>query len=136
MKEVVGKAYVQPTLQSFCTSLIREEDKIVQLGVINTTITSNKDLVAHQKDKSKYPRKKNPCYNKKEHKGPKPSQKASTPNGDKGEKCKNKKTDRHCNFCDKDGHDESKCFKKMETLEAAMKKHKINIDPTSLSSSH
>jgi hypothetical protein len=46
MKEAVGKAYVQPTLESFCTSLIREEDKLVQLGVINTAGTSNKALVA------------------------------------------------------------------------------------------
>ena len=37
---------------------------------------------------------------------------------------------------DKDGHDESKCFKKMATLEAAMKKHNINIDSPSSSSSH
>ena len=36
----------------------------------------------------------------------------------------------------KDGHDESKCFKKMAALEAAMKKHNISIDPTSSSSSH
>jgi hypothetical protein len=57
-------------------------------------------------------------------------------NGDKGEKYKNKKTDRHFHFCDKDGHDESKCFKKMATLEVAMKKHNISIDPTSSSSSH
>jgi hypothetical protein len=47
----------------------------------------------------------------------------------------NKKTDRHCNFCDKEGHDESKCFKNMETLEAGMKKHNISIDSTSSSSS-
>jgi hypothetical protein len=58
------------------------------------------------------------------------------PNGDTGEKYKNNKTDRHCNFCDKDGHDESNCFKKMATLEAMMKKHNISIDSTSSSSSH
>jgi hypothetical protein len=57
MKEAVGKAYVQPTLESFCTSFIREEDKLVQLGVINTAGTSNKALVAQQKDKPKYPKK-------------------------------------------------------------------------------
>jgi hypothetical protein len=39
MKEALGKAYVEPTLESFCTSLIREEDKLVQLGVINTAGT-------------------------------------------------------------------------------------------------
>jgi hypothetical protein len=44
--------------------------------------------------------------------------------------------DKHFNFCDKDGHDESKCFKKMEALEAEMNKHNINIDSTSSSSSH
>jgi hypothetical protein len=73
MKEVVGKAYVQPTLESFCTSLIREEDKLVQLGVINTAGTSNKALVSQQKDKPKYPKKQHPRYNNKQPKGPKPA---------------------------------------------------------------
>jgi hypothetical protein len=45
------------------------------------------------------------------------------------------KIERHCNFCGKDGHVESKCFKKMEALEAMMKKHTIDIDSSS-SSSH
>ena len=34
----------------------------------------------------------------------------------------------NCNFCDYDGHIESKCFKNMEVLEAAMKKHNIRLD--------
>jgi hypothetical protein len=46
MREALGKAYQKPTLDSFFASLIREEDKIVQLRVINTTGTSNKDLVS------------------------------------------------------------------------------------------
>jgi hypothetical protein len=104
--------------------------------VLNTTGTSNKALVAQQKDKPKYPKKPNPCYNNKQHKCPKPAQTNSTPNGDKGEKYKNKKNDIHCNFCDKDGHDESKCFKKMTSLEATMKKHNISIDSNFSSSSH
>ena len=41
---------------------------------------------------------------------------------------KGKKTERNCNFCEKDNHDESKCFKKMATLEAIMKKHHISLD--------
>jgi hypothetical protein len=85
---------------------------------------------------NKYPKKQHPHYNNKQHKGPKPAQTASSPNGDKGEKYKNKKNGRHCNFCDKDGHDESKCFKKMSSLEATMKKHNISIDSTSSYSSH
>jgi hypothetical protein len=39
------------------------------------------------------------------------------------------------NFMGKDGHFESKCFKKMEDLEASMKKHNINIDSSSSNSS-
>jgi hypothetical protein len=135
MQEDLGEAYQKPTLEKFCDSLIREQDKLVQLGVINTAGTSNKALVVHQKDKPKNPKKQHPCHNNKQYKGPKPTQPTSAPNGDKGEKYKNKKIDRHCNFCDKDGHDESKCFKKMATLEATMNKHNISIDST-YSSSH
>ena len=39
-----------------------------------------------------------------------------------------------CYFCDRDGHIESKCFKKMESLEATMKKHNIHLDTSSASS--
>jgi hypothetical protein len=97
--------------------------------------TSNKDLVVQQEDKSKNPKKQYPRHNKKSN-GFKPSQPDSNPNGDKGAKFKIKKTDKDWNFCGKDGHEESKCFKKMTTLEATMKKHDINIDSTSSSSSH
>ena len=54
-------------------------------------------------------------------KGCKPSQSAPSLKNDKGSKPKGKKTKCYCNFCGKDNHDESKCFKKMEALEAAMK---------------
>jgi hypothetical protein len=127
MREALGKDYQKPTLESFCDALIREKYKIVQLGVIITVGTSNKALVAQKKDKPNNPKKQHPFHNNKQHKGPKPTQEASSPNGDKGEKSKNKKTHRHCNFCDKNGHDESKCFKKITYLEATMKKHNINI---------
>jgi hypothetical protein len=116
--------------------LIQDEDKLVQFGVINTAGPSNKALVAQQKDKPKYPKKQHPRYNNKQHKGPKPSQTTSAPTGDKGAKYKSKNTNIHCNFCDKNGHDESKCFKKMTTLEATMKKHNISIDSTSYSHGH
>ena len=79
MREALGKAYEKPTLESFCVALIREEDKLVQLGVINTAGTSNKALVAQQEDKPKYPKKKHPHYNNKQHKGPKPAQTTSAP---------------------------------------------------------
>ena len=69
-------------------------------------------------------------------KGPKPSQSAPSLKNDKGSKQKGKKTERHCNFCGKDNHDESKCFKKMAALEVAMKKHHISLDSSSKSTSH
>jgi hypothetical protein len=46
MREALGKYYEKPTLESFFSSLIREEDKLIQLGVISTTGTFNKALVA------------------------------------------------------------------------------------------
>jgi hypothetical protein len=115
--------------------LIRDQDNLVQFEVISTAGTSNKPLVVHQKDKPKNPKKKHPHHNNKQYKGPKPTQTSFSPNGNKGEKYKDKNTNRRCNFCDKDGHDESKCFKNMAALEAAMKKNNINIS-TSSSSSH
>jgi hypothetical protein len=81
-------------------------------------------------------KKQHPCNNK-QNKDPKPFQPAHTPNGDKGTKLKDKKTERHCNFCGKDGHLESKCLKKMEASEATIKKHNVNLDShSSNSSSH
>jgi hypothetical protein len=136
MQETLGTTYKKPSLENFCDALIREQDKLVQLGVISIAGTSNKALVFHQTDKPNNPKKKHPCHNNKKHKGPKPTQTTSTPNGDKGAKYKSKKTDIHCNFCDKYGHDESKCFKNMKALEEAMKKHNIDIDSTYSSSSH
>jgi hypothetical protein len=95
MREALWNAYQKPTLESFCVALIRDEDKLIQLGVISTAGTSNKDLVSQQKDKPKCPKKQHPHYNNKQNKGLEPAQTTSTPNGDKGEKYKNKKTDRH-----------------------------------------
>jgi hypothetical protein len=96
MRESLGEeAYEKPSLESFCASLIREEDKLVQFGVINIAGPSNKALVSQQKDKPKYPKKQHPRYNNKQHKGPKPSQTASTPTGEKGAKYKSKNTNRH-----------------------------------------
>jgi hypothetical protein len=94
-KKSLGSAYRNPSLESFCDALIREQDKLVQLGVIRTAGTSNKALVAQQKDKSKNPSKQHPRHNNKKNKGPKPSQRAFVPNGDKGEKSKSKKANKN-----------------------------------------
>jgi hypothetical protein len=72
-KEALGSSYKKPSLMSFCDALIREQDNILQLGLINTTSISNKALAAQQKDKFKNPKKKNPCHNNKQNKGPEPT---------------------------------------------------------------
>jgi hypothetical protein len=77
--------------------LIREQDNLLHFGVIDTVGTSNKALVAQQKDKSLQQKKQHPRNNK-QNKDPKLSQPTSTPNGDKGPKPKIKKTDRHWKF--------------------------------------
>jgi hypothetical protein len=82
--EVVGTSYQKPSLEKIFYSLIREQDKLVQLGVISTTGTSNKALVVHQKDKPNNPKKQHPRHNNKKYKGPKPTQTTFSPNGDKG----------------------------------------------------
>jgi hypothetical protein len=64
MQEAPGTTYKKPSLDKFCDALIREKDKLVQLGVINTTCTSNKSLVVHHKDKPKNPKKQHPRHNK------------------------------------------------------------------------
>ena len=92
--------------------------------------------MSQQKEKSKPPKKQNFHNNKQNNKGPKPSQLDPSLKNDKGSKQKGKKTERHCNFCGKYNHDESKCFKKMADLEVAMKKHHISLDSSSESTSH
>jgi len=52
-----------PSFEAFCDSLIREQDKLLHLGVINTAYTSNKALVAQQKYKTKHPKKQHPHSN-------------------------------------------------------------------------
>jgi hypothetical protein len=111
-REALGSYYKEPSLEYFCDSMIQEQYKLVQLGLIITTGISNKSLVAQQKDKYNNSKKQHPHHN---NKGLKPSQKSSTPNHDKGEKSKSKKINGHCNFCGKDGHVESKRFKNMDS---------------------
>jgi hypothetical protein len=128
-----GQAYKAPSFDSFCDSLIREQEKLLHLGLLNLGNSSKKALAAQQHPNSKNPKKSYPQKN-----GPKPFQpqnERSFQQNDKPNKNKWKKTDRHCNFCNRDGHLESKCFKKMEALEAAMKKHNIHLEPTSTSTS-
>ena len=70
MKEsLTATSYQEPSLESFCDFLIREQDKIIHLGIINNADTSGKALLSQQKEKSKSPKKQN-FRNNKPKKGP------------------------------------------------------------------
>eukprot|EP00253_Pinus_taeda_P011674 PITA_11674 len=134
-----GHDYKPPSFDAFFDSLIREQEKLLHLGLPNPGNSSKKALTAQQQLNSKNPKKSYPKKNgPKPNKGPKqfqPQNEKSFHHNDKENKNKGKKTDRHCNFCNRDGHLESKCFKKMEALEAAMRKHNIHLEHSSNSSS-
>jgi hypothetical protein len=85
-RESLGISYKNPSLDSFCDALIREQYKLMQLGVVSIASTSNKSLAFHHKDKPKNPKKKHPHQKNKKNKAPKPSQLDYAPNGDKGGK--------------------------------------------------
>ena len=58
MKEsLTAASYVEPSFESLCDSLIREQDKLIHLGIINNANTSGKALLSQQKEKSKPPKK-------------------------------------------------------------------------------
>ena len=121
MKESLNPtSYQYLSLESFCDSLIREQDKLIHLRMIRNSDTSRKALLSQQKEKSNPPKKQN-FHNNRPNKSSKPSQSTPSLKNDKGSKPKGKKTECPFNYCGKDNHDESKCFKKMATLEAAMK---------------
>ena len=41
-----GASYQEPSLESFCDSLIKEKDKPIHLGIINNADTSGKALLS------------------------------------------------------------------------------------------
>ena len=74
MKESLNPAsYKEPSLESFCDLLIREQDKLIHFGMISNVDTSGKALLSQQEEKSKPPKKHNFCNNKQNNKGPKTS---------------------------------------------------------------
>ena len=72
-KSLTVANYQEPSLESFCDFLIREQDKLIHLGIIHNVDTSEKALLSQYKEKSNPPKKQNSCNNKL-NKGPKPSQ--------------------------------------------------------------
>lgn len=56
-REALGAAYNFFSLEYIYGSMTRDKDKILHIRVINIIDTSNKALVAQQKDKTKHPKK-------------------------------------------------------------------------------
>ena len=96
MKEfLIATSYQEPSLESFCDSLIREQYKLIHLGMINNADTSGKALLSQQKEKFKPPKKQNFHNNKQNKKGPKPSQLDPSLKNDKGSNPKGNKSEHH-----------------------------------------
>ena len=73
MKESLNlTSYIEPSLESFCDSLIREQYKLIHLEMISNANTYSKALLDQQKEKYKPPKKQN-FHNNNLNKGPKPS---------------------------------------------------------------
>jgi len=53
-REYIGDSYQKPSLESFCDPLIKEKEKLLHLGVINTAGVCNKDFLTPQKDRTKH----------------------------------------------------------------------------------
>ena len=70
-QSLTAASYQGLSIESFCDSLIREQDKLIHLGIINNEDTSGKTLLSKQKEKSKPPKKQN-FRNNNPNKGPKP----------------------------------------------------------------
>eukprot|EP00253_Pinus_taeda_P033909 PITA_33909 len=128
-----GQDYKSPSFDAFCDSLIREQKKLLHLGLLNLGNSSKKALATQKQPNSKDPKKKYPKKNG--HEQFQCQNEKSIQQNDKANNNKGRKTNRHCNFCNRDGHLESKCFKKMEALEAATKKHNIHLEHSSTSTS-
>ena len=91
---MTAASYQEPSLESFCDSLIRNQDKLIHLGIINNADTYGKALLSQQKENSKPPKKQNFHNNKPNNKGPKPSQSTPSLKNDKGSKTKGKVKER------------------------------------------
>ena len=64
-----GQTYKPPSFDSFCDSLIREQEKLLHLCLLNLGNSSKKALATHQQQNSKNPKKVYPKRN-----GPKPNE--------------------------------------------------------------
>ena len=67
-----GHDYKAPSLDAFCDSLIREQEKLLHLGILNLGNSSKEALATQHHPNSKNPKKKYPKNNGlKPNKGPK-----------------------------------------------------------------
>lgn len=124
-----------PSFEVFCERLIREQSKLQQLDALSS---SQSLLALTSKGKAKYrPQKK-----KDSDKGSEPPSKSqkkskSSPDTTKYEryssKTGKKNSNESCSFCGREGHPKSKCYKKLEALNEAMKQHNISVSKPSSS---
>lgn len=137
--DALGDQFKFPYFEVFCEHLIRGKYKLQQLDALSRS----QALVAHtSKGKIKFRPQKKKDYDKGSDPPSKPQQKSKNyPHTTKSErptpKASKKKSNESCNFCGKERNLESKCYKKLEALNEAMKQHNISVSkPSSFGKGH
>ena len=123
--DALSEQFKFPSFEVFCEHLIREQSKLEQLN----SLSSSLGLVAHTpKGKTKSRPQKKKDSDKGSEPPSKPQQKSkpsqhTTKSKRSSSKTGKKRSNESCSFCGKEGHPESKCYKKLEALNEAMKQH-------------
>ncbi|KAH9316607.1 hypothetical protein KI387_025234 [Taxus chinensis] len=122
MKATLGSAWKMPSFDSFSSQLIREQDKLIQMG----TLKSKSHALVANKGKKNEKKKETKDQPKKETKTNQPPAKPNTNTSTSEPKVKKEKF--KCSYCKNSGHDEHHCFwKQIDHLTHLLEKNKISV---------
>ncbi|KAH9296967.1 hypothetical protein KI387_028649, partial [Taxus chinensis] len=128
-KDALGDTFKMPNLETFCERLTMEESKLSHLE----SSTSQKALAAYNPKVKGKPNSKTKSTPYPSQNAPKPKENNSKPK--ESSQSKNNSS-RSCSFCGGSNHEEHRCYKRMQALEDAVKKHKIYISTPPPSNQH
>ena len=114
---LVVPKWKMPSLNSFLDSLTKEQDKLIHMGVLNSS--KGKDHALLVQGSKKFKSKEKQIVKK---------PKSEIEDEDLMKKVKKKGSTSKCSYCRKGSHSEKKCFKKkMEIMSQLLEKHKIEV---------
>ena len=114
---LVVPKWKMPSLNSFLDSLTKEQDKLIHMGVLNSS--KGKDHALLVQGSKKFKSKEKQIVKK---------PKSEIEDEDLMKKVKKKGSTSKCSYCRKGFHSEKKCFKKnMDIMSQLLEKHKIEV---------